>query len=46
MKLLEVTSLSVFYGDLQALFDVGIAVDAGQTIALIGANGAVMTTAL
>ncbi|MGH6989856.1 MAG: ABC transporter ATP-binding protein [Stellaceae bacterium] len=46
MKLLEVDRLAVFYGDLQALFEVGVAVEAGQTIALIGANGAGKTTFL
>ncbi len=46
MKLLEVTSLNVFYGDLQALFDIGVSVEAGQTVALIGANGAGKTTFL
>ena len=46
MKLLEVQNLAVFYGDLQALFDVAIAIEAGQTVALIGANGAGKTTFL
>ncbi|HEY5210009.1 MAG TPA: ABC transporter ATP-binding protein [Stellaceae bacterium] len=46
MKLLEVTGLGVFYGDLQALFDIGVAVEAGQAVALIGANGAGKTTFL
>ena len=46
MKLLEVTGLSVFYGDLQALFDIGVSVESGQTVALIGANGAGKTTFL
>ena len=46
MKLLEVTGLSVFYGDLQALFDLDVAVERGRTVALIGANGAGKTTFL
>ena len=46
MKLLEVEALSVFYRDLQALFEVGVTVEAGQTVALIGANGAGKTTFL
>jgi branched-chain amino acid transport system ATP-binding protein len=46
MKLLEVEGLSAFYGDLQALFDISVAVEAGKTIALIGANGAGKTTFL
>jgi len=46
MKLLEVTGLSVFYGDLQALFDIDVAVERGRTVALIGANGAGKTTFL
>jgi branched-chain amino acid transport system ATP-binding protein len=46
MKLLEVEGLSVFYGDLQALFEVGVRLETGQTIALIGANGAGKTTFL
>lgn len=46
MKLLEVRQLSAFYGGLQALFDVSIEVEGGQTVALIGANGAGKTTFL
>jgi branched-chain amino acid transport system ATP-binding protein len=46
MKLLEIGGLSVFYGDLQALFDIGVGVEAGQAVALIGANGAGKTTFL
>jgi branched-chain amino acid transport system ATP-binding protein len=46
MKLLEVSGLGVFYGDLQALFDIGVSIAAGQTVALIGANGAGKTTFL
>jgi branched-chain amino acid transport system ATP-binding protein len=44
--LLEVTSLNAFYGDLQALHDVNIHVDAGESVALVGANGAGKTTFL
>jgi branched-chain amino acid transport system ATP-binding protein len=44
--LLEVTSLNAFYGDLRALHDVNIHVDAGESVALVGANGAGKTTFL
>lgn len=44
--LLEVTSLTAFYGDLQALHDVNMHVDAGENVALVGANGAGKTTFL
>lgn len=46
MKLLEVCQLSAFYGGLQSLFNVSIEVERGQTVALIGANGAGKTTFL
>ncbi len=44
--LLEATSLDAFYGDLQALHQVSISVDDGESVALVGANGAGKTTFL
>jgi branched-chain amino acid transport system ATP-binding protein len=46
MTLLDVRGLDAFYGDFQALFDLTLDVDAGETVALIGANGAGKTTFL
>ena len=46
MKLLQTTDLVAHYGDFQALFGVNIAVDAGQVVALVGANGAGKSTTL
>jgi branched-chain amino acid transport system ATP-binding protein len=46
MTLLRVQSLSAFYGDFQALFDIDITVAQGETIAIIGANGAGKSTFL
>jgi branched-chain amino acid transport system ATP-binding protein len=44
--LLEVEELDVHYGGIHALQKVSFAVDEGQIVALIGANGAGKTTAL
>ena len=38
--LLETCGLDVFYGDFQALFGVDVAAEEGETVAIIGANGA------
>ncbi|MEL7098497.1 MAG: ABC transporter ATP-binding protein [Pseudomonadota bacterium] len=44
--MLEARELSAFYGDFQALFDVSFSVAQGETLALIGANGAGKTSLL
>jgi branched-chain amino acid transport system ATP-binding protein len=46
MTLLQTQNLSAFYGDFQALFDIDVSVDEGETVAIIGANGAGKTTFL
>jgi branched-chain amino acid transport system ATP-binding protein len=46
MTLLQTRGLRAFYGDFQALFDIDISVDEGETVAIIGANGAGKTTFL
>jgi branched-chain amino acid transport system ATP-binding protein len=46
VTLLAVRELSAFYGDFQALFDVTLDVAEGETVAVIGANGAGKTTFL
>jgi branched-chain amino acid transport system ATP-binding protein len=46
MTLLQTQNLSAFYGDFRALFDVNVSVEQGETIAIIGANGAGKTTFL
>jgi len=46
MSLLETHALKAFYGDFQALFDVDFHVEAGETVAIIGANGAGKSTFL
>jgi branched-chain amino acid transport system ATP-binding protein len=46
MPLLEVTNLHVYYGAIHALKGVTFAVDAGEIVTLIGANGAGKSTTL
>jgi branched-chain amino acid transport system ATP-binding protein len=46
MTLLSVRKLSAFYGDFQALFGVSLDVAEGETVAVIGANGAGKSTFL
>jgi branched-chain amino acid transport system ATP-binding protein len=46
MSLLETRGLTAFYGDFQALFGIDVQVEAGATVAIIGANGAGKSTFL
>jgi branched-chain amino acid transport system ATP-binding protein len=46
VTLLSVRGLSAFYGSFQALFDVSLEAGEGETVAVIGANGAGKTTVL
>ena len=46
MALLEVKDLQVFYGMIQAIKGISFEVNEGETVALIGANGAGKTTIL
>lgn len=46
MALLEIRNLTAFYGDFQALFGIDLSLAEGQTLAIIGANGAGKSTFL
>ncbi|MCD1634975.1 ABC transporter ATP-binding protein [Martelella mediterranea] len=46
MTLVDIQKLNAFYGDFQALFDLDFTIDAGETVAVIGANGAGKSTFL
>ncbi|MFM9968657.1 MAG: ABC transporter ATP-binding protein [Burkholderiales bacterium] len=45
-NLLKTNSLCAYYGDFQAIFNIDFEIDAGETIAVIGANGAGKSTFL
>ena len=44
MAMLKVHGIDVFYGNVQALFDVSIEVHEDEIVSIIGANGAGKTT--
>jgi branched-chain amino acid transport system ATP-binding protein len=46
MALLEVHRLTAFYGDFQALYGIDLELNEGETVAIIGANGAGKSTFL
>lgn len=46
MSLLDVQNLTAFYGDFQALFGIDFNIEEGETVAIIGANGAGKSTFL
>jgi branched-chain amino acid transport system ATP-binding protein len=46
MNLLEVDAITAFYGDFQALYGISLRVAEGETVSLIGSNGAGKSTFL
>ena len=46
MSLLEVDAIDVAYGNVQVVWDVSLSVSEGETVALLGSNGAGKTTVL
>jgi len=44
--MLETRDLTAFYGDFQALFGITFTLNEGETVAIIGANGAGKSTYL